>query len=735
MRLQKLTATLLAATLIFALLLAGCQDTPDTPDGGGTTTTATTAAPAVTPSDWQQVTTTATAPVTTATPSTAPVSELLGHVENADGTFTDKSDGTVFIDEKKSGATEGDLVYHLAGGIQDAAVTTVVPEGTAIGTEFALYTSADGKTWEESSLLACSSEQKADGVSTRTGYFYFNAPVSYVKVQLVNNACEITRVRVNNVQKMHHPYEKVENRDAAAFYVDAQNGDDNNDGLSPDTAYKTLQKAATHFFGPGDKLLLKKGGTFVGNVTLQGLGLANRRIYIGAYGEGADPVIAGESGTAVTLKMDHVTFENIEITNPNGLSAMRLENNHTGAVKGIIIQNCYIHDVNNEVQLFTYSSGGIHYEVHDKTAPTWFEDLVIRQNTFQDLARTAVYGTTSWAGRDGVSGGGWGSGATNNAIDDDTGWFPAKNVSITDNTMHSTQGDSVVIIGARNLRIARNFVYNAFCVKSEVLTHILQTQGTNRAAVALWSLNCNDVYVEHNEVSYTNLPSEGRDGEAFDIDAAHKRVFIQYNYSHHNEGGFLLICGVDSTNRISADYVVRYNLSVEDATLAGQGVFMATNTTAKLDVYNNTIVQTGNESFGLYAFGDFKNYYFRNNIFSGARSSLISIGHGVVVENVLFDNNIFTDGAYLPTHVFYGSRFDPADTRGFTVTDSNRSVEVVFRDPDYTPTDGRTPDRAAAIAAFTPKIPVDGAYKTPSAVDINGDPIEVPFYGCVKPRA
>ena len=78
MSIQKPIAALCAATLLFALLLAGCQDTPDTPDGGGTTTTATTAAPAVTPSDWQQVTTTATVPTATQTPSTAPVSELLG---------------------------------------------------------------------------------------------------------------------------------------------------------------------------------------------------------------------------------------------------------------------------------------------------------------------------------------------------------------------------------------------------------------------------------------------------------------------------------------------------------------------------------------------------------------------------------------------------------------------------------------------------------------------------------
>ena len=64
MHFKKPTAAVLAAILLFALLLAGCQDTLDTPDGGGTTTDATSTAAtsaaisAGVPSDWQTTTTT-----------------------------------------------------------------------------------------------------------------------------------------------------------------------------------------------------------------------------------------------------------------------------------------------------------------------------------------------------------------------------------------------------------------------------------------------------------------------------------------------------------------------------------------------------------------------------------------------------------------------------------------------------------------------------------------------------
>ena len=784
MHFQKLTATLCVTILLLTVLLGGCNTPADTTDStttaSTTTTTATTtAAPTttttvgptatlpsgVTTPSWSATTTVAEA-TSSQKPSTKPLSEILGYAENADGTLTDKSNGVVFIDDEMNllagdgakaqtvvglvttptdlvegvdvkaaaaeGATEAYLVYHLAGGIADVAVTTTVAEGTAIGTEFALYTSTDGKTWKVAPQLACSSQQTVSGVSTRTGYFYFNeTDITYVKVQLALDKAgtQIARVRVGNVQNMHTPFEKAENRESATIYVDAKNGSDDNDGLTENTAFKTLQKAASRYFVPGDKLLLKRGGTYEGGVTLEGLGLAQRRITIGAYGKGADPVIAGGGSVTVMLKMDFVTVENLEFTNPNGLSTMKLLSNHTGAIKGIVIQNCNFHDVNNEVQQFTYSSGGIHFEISERTAPTWLEDLVIRNNTFDNLCRTAVYGTTNWAGREGVSGGGWGGGGTNNAIDDDNGWFPAKNMSITGNTMTDIQGDIVVIIGVRNLRISRNFAHNGFCINSQDLTRIIQTQGTNRCAAGLWSLNANDVYVEYNEVGYMRMPGQGGDGEAFDIDAAHKRAFIQYNYTHHNSGGFLLICGVDASNRISCDYVVRHNLSINETCISLSNVDIPT------DIYNNTFIM-GDLGTLISFYTSASNLFFRNNIFSGKNGGKVWIPSNYPLANIVFDNNLYTDGAELTDKVYSGRKQIDGPRWGVYILETNREVKGLFAENNLAFSEVEpVSNREAAIAAYTPIKNISGAYKTPSAVDINGNKITEPFYGCVIPKS
>ena len=43
------------------------------------------------------------------------------------------------------------------------------------------------------------------------------------------------------------------------FYLDAVNGNDKNNGITPDEALKSLEAANRIVFGEGDKLLLKCG--------------------------------------------------------------------------------------------------------------------------------------------------------------------------------------------------------------------------------------------------------------------------------------------------------------------------------------------------------------------------------------------------------------------------------------------------------------------------------------------
>ena len=71
------------------------------------------------------------------------------------------------------------------------------------------------------------------------------------------------------------------------MYFVSADGDDLNDGLTPETPIKTLSKASSLSLKAGDSVLFRKGDTFVGNLHYSDLeGSKENPITIASYGEG-----------------------------------------------------------------------------------------------------------------------------------------------------------------------------------------------------------------------------------------------------------------------------------------------------------------------------------------------------------------------------------------------------------------------------------------------------------------
>lgn len=145
--------------------------------------------------------------------------------------------------------------------------------------------------------------------------------------------------------------------------------------------------------------------------------------------------------------------------------------------------------------------------------------------------------------------------------------------------------------------------------------------------------NTQDTLYQFNEVSGGKSTC---DGQGLDLDEGNIRTIYQYNYSHDNEGGFILLCnGGGST---TADNIVRYNISQNDG---GQLFDMVCAKTTNTQIYNNT-------------------FYLSKPV------EIISNSNGSTSANATFTNNIFhvaTDGAsYVnaaglgyDSNVFYGT--------------------------------------------------------------------------------
>ena len=78
----------------------------------------------------------------------------------------------------------------------------------------------------------------------------------------------------------------------ATYYVSSSRGNDQADGRSPQTAWRTLSRVNTAAIEPGDTVLFQRDNLWRGQLRPKN-GNASRAVTYGAYGSGAKPIIQG----------------------------------------------------------------------------------------------------------------------------------------------------------------------------------------------------------------------------------------------------------------------------------------------------------------------------------------------------------------------------------------------------------------------------------------------------------
>lgn len=88
-------------------------------------------------------------------------------------------------------------------------------------------------------------------------------------------------------------YESVEvhNYTGTTYYVDSEDGHDDNDGKSEEYPWKSLEKVNKTTFAPGDIIRFKRGGIWRGQLSLRLTGEEGKPIVFTSYGDGNKPII------------------------------------------------------------------------------------------------------------------------------------------------------------------------------------------------------------------------------------------------------------------------------------------------------------------------------------------------------------------------------------------------------------------------------------------------------------
>ena len=137
--------------------------------------------------------------------------------------------------------------------------------------------------------------------------------------------------------------------DGKTYYISSSRGNDENDGLSEDTPFKTLTKVSQLELKPGSKLLLRASDVWQRQMLMpKGSGTREKPIVIGTFGTGAKPIISpGYSNNTIygirIVNGSGYEIRGLEIMNCYGGIVFWYENTYNH--KYILIEDCYVHQV------------------------------------------------------------------------------------------------------------------------------------------------------------------------------------------------------------------------------------------------------------------------------------------------------------------------------------------------------------------------------------------------------
>ncbi|MEI7980237.1 MAG: DNRLRE domain-containing protein [Bacteroidota bacterium] len=352
------------------------------------------------------------------------------------------------------------------------------------------------------------------------------------------------------------------NTGGVTYYVDALDGNDLNDGLTPASAWKTLAKVSAITFAPGSRILFKAGGSWTGRLYPKGSGEAGNPIVIDSYGAGPKPLIdgAGMTGTGVVYLYNQQYWEinNLEIINDAASGGdrrgVRIEAKNYGTANHIYLKNLSIHNIKGLVGQGRPEkrTGGIGFAIVSvSTQETHFNDILIEDCQIYSCENQGIITEC-------VSGDGFDPYSAE--------WNAMKitNAAIRNNVIHDISKNAMIIRLFENGVVEHNVCFNT---------------ANGISGNTIFSASCSGTVFQYNEGYDNNSPDA--DGSMYDADLRSPNTYWQYSYSHDNAHGLFWTCTVEADTNV----VCRYNISQND-----QGIIFCINyPVTSVSVYNNTV--------------------------------------------------------------------------------------------------------------------------------------------------
>lgn len=350
------------------------------------------------------------------------------------------------------------------------------------------------------------------------------------------------------------------------FYV-ANTGNSTNDGLSPEHPLKTLSDANALSLIAGDKVLFKKGDTFVGKLTYSGVsGNDDNPITISSYGEGALPILTDNtSGDVVSFfKSSNIVIHDIEVDVVGVSRATYPSDCRTGInfryeYVNAKYRNIYIvdnvvkgDDVLNNIMGISISS--LERTVADSPNDV-LTHCVISHNEVTTLGRSGIK-ASGWLAQEKIN--------NNNA-----NMLLFHDFHFDNNVVHNTGCQGIFICACTQSTINRNLIYD---------TGMFNVNQVMEGVCGIMTLGDDDCQVMYNECYSIHDQLTGYDSMGIDIDWKCNNIDVRYNNCHDCQGP-----GIGTMSNYNS--FIRDNRCVDNQ--------CATNQPASIMVCSATVYYTG----------------------------------------------------------------------------------------------------------------------------------------------
>lgn len=278
--------------------------------------------------------------------------------------------------------------------------------------------------------------------------------------------------------------------------------------------------------------------------------------------------------------VQHWEIDGLELTN-DGLGEgervgllVQLEDFGTGS--HYRVRDVYVHHVRGQLADAPASrhvykeTGGILFNVTrhgeqpgKKQQPTRFDDVLVEDSEIFHVDAIGLSNRSAWMCRaGGAPCGDYPPYKGNKALLADPAarasgeFFPSTRVVFRNNHIHDIGGDGIVVRTAVQPKVEANLLHDIW----------MRTPGNSAGA---WAINTDGALFQYNEVHHVRFQDKDPgDGMAFDADLGTRDTRIVANYSHDNDGGFMLFCGCGDDGighpAQASGTVVENNLSVND---------------------------------------------------------------------------------------------------------------------------------------------------------------------------